>query len=351
MADEQYKWLDRDAAERLLRGEPLEAVDADARKQADRLAEALGTLAAEAALSSAELPGEAAALAAFRGARTGRDGEEAFLGRRGRTRSAAHSGDAGLIRLGRSGPGGRRAHWGRPVRIGLAAALAAGMIGGVAVAAGTGALPTPFRDHAPTPGTSVSAAVTSEQPLLSPSPGATAEGGVGAPTPDGTTNGPTAGGSASDEAEDGGVASGRPGASGRGKSGRYGKWRGLLSSCRDFRRGKELDRERRRALEDAAQGSSRVRKYCEAVLGGDDHRSDGDEDRDKKSGKSGKGDKADSNHIFRGTGDHAGDAGVLTPAPTVVGLAKSLTTPKASPGATSPAGPNPSPPYSALPLP
>ncbi|MDX6361090.1 MAG: hypothetical protein QOC85_93, partial [Streptomyces sp.] len=332
MADEQYEWLDRDAAERLLRGEPLEAVDADARKQADRLAEALGTLAAEAGLSSAELPGEAAALAAFRGARTGPDGEDAFLGRRGRTHSAAHSGDAGLVRLGRSGPGGRRARWGRPVRIGLAAALAAGMIGGVAVAAGTGALPTPFRDHAPTPGTSVSAAVTPEQPLLSPSPGVTAEGGAGASTPDGTTTGPAAGGSAPDEAEDDGVASGRPGAAGRGKSGRYGKWRGLLSSCRDLRRGKELDRERRRALEDAARGSSRVTSYCAAVLG-----SDG-QGREKSSGKSGKGDKADGGRIFRGSDEHSGDGGVLTPAPTVVPLVKSLTTPKAARSATPPAG-------------
>ncbi len=31
MADEQDKWLDRDAAERLLRGEPLEDVDPHAR--------------------------------------------------------------------------------------------------------------------------------------------------------------------------------------------------------------------------------------------------------------------------------------------------------------------------------
>ena len=71
MADEQYRWLDRDAAERLLRGEPLEAVDAGTRDQVDRLAEALGALAAEPRLSSDELPGEAAALAAFRKARAG----------------------------------------------------------------------------------------------------------------------------------------------------------------------------------------------------------------------------------------------------------------------------------------
>ncbi|MCZ1001662.1 hypothetical protein O1M63_32260 [Streptomyces mirabilis] len=45
MADEQDKWLDRDAAERLLRGEPLEAVDADTQGRAKRLADVLGALA------------------------------------------------------------------------------------------------------------------------------------------------------------------------------------------------------------------------------------------------------------------------------------------------------------------
>ncbi|MCZ0203851.1 hypothetical protein OZK63_00235, partial [Streptomyces sp. UMAF16] len=69
MADEQDKWLDRGTAERLLRGEPLEAVDPSARDQAERLARALGALSAEAAPATGELPGEQAALAAFRKAR------------------------------------------------------------------------------------------------------------------------------------------------------------------------------------------------------------------------------------------------------------------------------------------
>ena len=47
MADEQYKWLDRSAAERLLRGEPLDIVDADTRDEADGLARALRALTAE----------------------------------------------------------------------------------------------------------------------------------------------------------------------------------------------------------------------------------------------------------------------------------------------------------------
>ncbi|WP_167518325.1 hypothetical protein [Streptomyces albidochromogenes] len=36
MADERYEWLDRDAAERLLRGEPVGPVGEDARAQAER---------------------------------------------------------------------------------------------------------------------------------------------------------------------------------------------------------------------------------------------------------------------------------------------------------------------------
>ncbi|MDF3149711.1 hypothetical protein PBV88_53320, partial [Streptomyces sp. T21Q-yed] len=65
MADEQYRWLDRETAERLLRGESLEAVDAADRDQAEQLAKTLESLTVEPPLSSAELPGEAAALAAF----------------------------------------------------------------------------------------------------------------------------------------------------------------------------------------------------------------------------------------------------------------------------------------------
>ncbi|MCE0447452.1 hypothetical protein LT493_34345 [Streptomyces tricolor] len=56
MADEQYKWLNRETAERLLRGESLEAVDASVRDQAERLSQALGALSAEAAPAPGELP-------------------------------------------------------------------------------------------------------------------------------------------------------------------------------------------------------------------------------------------------------------------------------------------------------
>ncbi|MEZ7007067.1 hypothetical protein, partial [Streptomyces sp. AD55] len=61
----------------------------------------------------------------------------------------AASGDAGLVRLGTPAGRARGSRWGRSVRFGLAAALSAGMVGGVA--AGTGLLPTPFDGPTPDP--------------------------------------------------------------------------------------------------------------------------------------------------------------------------------------------------------
>ncbi|MCZ4607276.1 hypothetical protein O3S80_26640, partial [Streptomyces sp. Lzd4kr] len=99
MADEQYRWLDRETAERLLRGESLEAVDAADRDHAERLAKTLEALTAEPPLTRAELRGEAAALAAFRAAREGRDGTSATVGD-GPRRTASEAADVGLVRLG-----------------------------------------------------------------------------------------------------------------------------------------------------------------------------------------------------------------------------------------------------------
>ncbi|MFC5658870.1 hypothetical protein ACFP3J_25770, partial [Streptomyces nogalater] len=77
MADEHDKWLDRGTAERLLRGESLEAVDPAVRDQAERLSRALGALSAEAAPATGEPDGEQAALAAFREAREDATAERA----------------------------------------------------------------------------------------------------------------------------------------------------------------------------------------------------------------------------------------------------------------------------------
>ncbi|MEV5446527.1 hypothetical protein AB0N23_28865, partial [Streptomyces sp. NPDC052644] len=76
MADERNEWLDHEAAERLLRGEPVDADDDYTRWQVERLAKALdsarGAAAPHPAAPSGELPGEAAALAAFRAAHSAR---------------------------------------------------------------------------------------------------------------------------------------------------------------------------------------------------------------------------------------------------------------------------------------
>ncbi|MFE9767100.1 hypothetical protein ACFYPC_21690 [Streptomyces sp. NPDC005808] len=267
------RWLDRDAAERLLRGEPLAAVDAHDRNQVDELTRALAALVPAPAPGDDELPGEASALAAFRKVRADAAGEVEQTDRRGRTRSASHitgaySSDAGLIRLGRPDLGGRRVRWGRPTRLGLAAALAAGMIGGVAVATGTGMLPTPFGDDRPGPTASVTAAATPERPLVSPSPDGPGDGGSPAGTPDGATSGSSVGGSSKEEAG-GRAPGGQQGSDGTGESGLTGEeWSQTRASCRDVLDGKELDAGRRRVLEEAAGGSGqgRLKKYCNEVL-------------------------------------------------------------------------------------
>lgn len=271
MADEQYRWLDRETAERLLDGEPPEAADPLAREQAERLARTLRSLSAPPSSNSGELPGEAAALAAFRAAREGRAAPGADAGRHAGTQPS----DAGPIRLGaprgdRSGVvGGPR--WTRPLRFGLAAALAAGMVGGAAALAGTGVLPTPSDGSGADPAASVTATgAPSERPLPTPPP---KEGGPGGATPEGgpgrdsrSTTGTAQGGPGARGDQDTG-GSGEPGPDAGGPGARSGPgWKQIASACRDLRDGKGLGGDRRRLVEGAAGGSSRVDTYCKSVL-------------------------------------------------------------------------------------
>ena len=293
------RWLDRETAELLLRGESLEAVDPAARDQADRLARTLGALSVEPSSAKVELPGEEAALTAFRAARTGNDVERAALARRGRGPSS----DAGLVRLGRPAatvPGPR---WGRPVRVGLTAALAVGMLGGVAAAVGTGVLPTPFYDD-PTPASSVSAAVTPpDRTLVSPAPSGT--GGSGTPK--------AGGGSDDSSGEAAGSGANPTPSTGSGDdsvgSGKW--WRGVTSSCRAVRDGKPLAPGRKRTLEGAAGGTSHVWTYCNGLLkntGTDtDDKSTGGTGDSKGDGKNGGGQGDGSSGPGDQTGDQSGD--------------------------------------------
>lgn len=303
MADEQHRWLSSDAAEQVLRGEPLDFVDDDTRARADRLAEALDALVPAPQGAGAELPGEAAALAAFRAAREARTADAASAGGRdAHGHPAVEAADAGLVRLGRPVVDRRKARFGRPLRLGLAAAMAAGMIGGVAMAAGSGVLPTPFSDD-PGPAASVSADATARQPVNSPTPGTNEADGL--PTrpadPDGTSGAPTGDGSSSGEASGGSMATGRPGFEGtHDTTGRSQEWWAYVrSACRDMAGGKDVGVQRMRGLEDAAGGSGRVKTFCKLALG--DHGGAG------SGGSHGSGGDGDGRGHHGGEGDQGGD--------------------------------------------
>ncbi|MFG3152779.1 hypothetical protein ACGF7W_12145 [Streptomyces sp. NPDC048219] len=278
MSDEQDGWLDRETAETLLRGESLKAVDPAVRDRAERLAHTLDALAAHPVPTSGELPGEAAALAAFRKARADDAAEWADVPAARVRGTAARPSDAGLVRIGPRRDGAGRSRWGRPLRLGLAAALTAGMVGGVAVAAGTGVLPTPFRGAVPEdPAATVSAAASPDRPLGSPTP---LDGLREGPASDGATSGPSGGGTTRDEA--GGATAGGPDAGDRTSDGADGHRRELATSCREVDAGRALDGTRRRALTEAAGGTARVGAYCRSVLAGT-----GATDRDRNGGSAG----------------------------------------------------------------
>ncbi|MFD5801566.1 hypothetical protein [Streptomyces sp. NPDC127020] len=313
MADEQDKWLDRETAELLLRGESPDAVRPTDRERAERLALALGALSTPPQLSADELPGEAAALAAFRKAYAERTDLSTVAPGTLATGTVTRPSDAGLVRIGPRVDGPRRPRRSRPLRLGLVAALTVGMIGGVAVAAGTGLLPTPFDRGQPDPGASASAAASPDRPLLSPSPMESVQGGA---VPDGTPSGSPG----ADTPGDGGTAANRTperrDAEDRGTGGADGRRSGHVAVCRKVRVGKDVDGAHRRALKEAAGGSSRVGKYCRHLLAvtgadgrdGDLRTGDGDgddrTDRRDKNGKSGKDDKGD-----KGDRDNKGGEG------------------------------------------
>ncbi|MFG2717250.1 hypothetical protein ACGFW5_02940 [Streptomyces sp. NPDC048416] len=275
MADERHEWLDGDAAERLLRGDGIEPGDERARAEAAELAALLRSLAATepaAGLATGpattELPGEAAALAAFRAARA----------------ETAAAGEAlGVVRVGRVAdvPAAPRRRRFAPVRLGLAAALACCALGGVAVAAGTGVLPGPFASDQedPTPASTVSADMTPGPVVTSPSqslppgsptpgrsePSADATPSGGDPSRPAASGGPTAGTGTGPGANDG-TRQGGPsgGTEGAGSAQWFAK---TADDCRDYRAGR-LDQDKRRSLESAAHGPAAVKTFCDLLLDG-----------------------------------------------------------------------------------
>ncbi|GAA3868567.1 hypothetical protein GCM10023084_22170 [Streptomyces lacrimifluminis] len=386
--DDPYRWLDRAAAERLLSGEPLEAslesAGPEARDRAELLAKTLGALSVDTPPGSAELPGEAAALAAFRKARPAPGRTTVAL--TPATLPASDIGsdigsDMGLVRVGGFGragasprSGARAARWGRPLRLGLGAALAVGMVGSVAMAAGVGVLPNPFDGDEPgRPAATVSAGESRDPMQASPSPDAPRGKSVPTFRPDSTAGGSAGKGTAGRDEPQGSPTGGGQGS--RSDPGVPGDWRsGLALSCRDMRSGKKLEAERRRALEKAAKGSRKIPEYCEDALrdepavrsNTDTGTGAGGGDADVEDGQNGAGDTGGKgNGVSDGNGnDHGGDgdggndhrsgngggrgnraAAQPTPTPT------SFSAPRADETPYDPAPPEPDPSYGVLPLP
>ncbi|MFE3633774.1 hypothetical protein [Streptomyces sp. NPDC059168] len=290
------EWLTGETAERLLRGESPASFDPAVRDQAEQLARTLSALSVPAPDAHGELRGEEAALAAFRKAREAAEAERTAAvfgdGAPGGSPAprAAGTGE-GLVRIGapaRSGSRSRRPRWARPVRLTLAAAVAVGTLGGVAVAAGSGVLPIPFREDRPAPAASVSEDENHGRPSVSPSARVPQGPGEGTGTPDGSP-GVSAGGVPSGAATAGTDKGGAPGSAAPGATGGS-WWREAGTACRDLRDGKDLGNSRRRALEGLAGGAARVGKYCDSVLTGRPS-TGGDNAGDDSGDESGQGEK------------------------------------------------------------
>lgn len=314
MADERDRWLDKAAADRLLRGEPaVPGAEHHARARAERLRAALDALAEPPPALGAEFPGEAAAVAAFRAARgtlpQGRAvGADVFAAGDTVVDLSPPPGSASAARPAGPGSGSAadraaRSRPARPARFALAAALASVAVGGLAAAAGAGLLDRDTHESAgQLPAVSVTAGFSPEasggadSPLVPPSrpvppPGGESRGsspdpghtpGPGdrmATGPDG--DGSTGAGGATAAEPSAGVSAGGTGR----EADREGKDRFLLGGtegatgketeartravalCRDYRAG-TLDDDRREKLVRLANGLLRVPRYCQSVLDG-----------------------------------------------------------------------------------
>lgn len=316
--DHRYDWLDNDAVEKLLRGEPVDTcrnkdnANGSAQADADRLAAALNALAEPVGPAAGPLPGEDEAVAAFRAARTAGAA---------RTVSREHSGGQEFTvvrtvgaRFGRT-LAGRPSRLRRPLRAGMVAVLAGCAFGGVAVAAGAGVLPFAPSTAEPRPATSVSAAERGGEESVRP------ELSTGPVSPPGGTPDDTGRPAPSEETDGGPSGEPTPPASAGGGTGREDdpatpdstppatqdpdRKRWVVTACRQYLTGQTPDiaPEKLRRLEKAAGGPAAVRRYCEQIIrgGGQD---DGGDSGGKGSGGSGGGDgDGDDDH---GGGDHGG---------------------------------------------
>lgn len=245
MADNRYSWLDGAAAEHLLRGETADALaavgpdDVWAREQVRRLGAAVESVAElpPVVLSGErELPGEAAAVQAFRRARQG-------SGRSARSRRSWSLPIA------------------RPLLAGLGVTLSAALVGGAALAAAK--LPEPFGNSwsPASPGGTVSAVGT-------PAVTSTASPSV-LPSREHENGGRSVTGAEGDphERKHGPAKRSHPPVPGKPGGGPTGSAGAAVDAdvCREYRDG-TLDAKHRAALEKAAGGPEALERQCDEVL-------------------------------------------------------------------------------------
>ncbi|MFJ2648870.1 hypothetical protein ACIO1C_19310 [Streptomyces sp. NPDC087420] len=298
MADGRDQWLDKDVAERLLRGERVEAVDGLDEVRAKRLSDTLRDMADVTYANDAELPGEAAALAAYRRAAAARAGGAGAVGPRAASRpgpgpalgaEASAGAEPSLggaavqdlpgptVRLAPvSGPE-RGVRYGGPLRMSLVATLAACALGGMALADGGGVL------HAD-PGSgrhwgqaeSEAESPESPHPLASGrSDGAGAMGGGSGPT---TPEASMSQGVATAEAEGESTHSGEGAEEPIGPVGKHHDWSvgaprvedsawysRTVAACLAYRDG-EIDQARKDQLDRAAKNPAQARRFCDWLL-------------------------------------------------------------------------------------
>ncbi|MGW1926273.1 hypothetical protein ACWCQ0_45180 [Streptomyces massasporeus] len=214
----------------------------------------------------------------------------------------------------------RRPRWGRSLRYGIAAAVAAVTVGGVAVAAGTGVLPMV---GGPAPASSVTAgehadplvsedpgirrdpeAPTTEPDGADRTPGASPSAGTsttppstgapeghgtdtrapGTPKPGRSTPGPGTGTGPDGQGRETGGKDGGTGGTG-GDQGATTTREKVLDACRAFRSGK-LDATGRKGLTSILRDGETLRRYCDRILGGTAAPEGGDSGKDGSKGES-----------------------------------------------------------------